>query len=99
MGSDKTRYVICYDIPDDKRRLKVAKCLDGFGDRIQYSVFEAVLDDALVDKLIGKLQKIIDDKEDQIRVYVLCASCARKTRRLGLVDPDPEVGEETVFIV
>lgn len=99
MNADLTRYVICYDIPDDKRRTKVAKCLDGFGDRIQYSVFEAVLDHALIDKLIGKVDDLIDPDEDQVRVYALCASCARRVRKLGLVEPGPEVGEETVFIV
>jgi len=40
-------YVISYDIPDDERRLKVAKILLDFGRRVQYSVFEAHLAGAL----------------------------------------------------
>ncbi|MDU3113586.1 MAG: CRISPR-associated endonuclease Cas2 [Megasphaera sp.] len=33
------RYLICYDIADTKLRTKVAKYLEGFAFRIQYSVF------------------------------------------------------------
>ena len=33
-------YVISYDISENKIRNKVAKILEGYGKRIQYSVFE-----------------------------------------------------------
>lgn len=33
------RYLIAYDIPDDKRRTRLAKLLERYGDRVQYSVF------------------------------------------------------------
>lgn len=36
-------YVICYDIPDDKRRKKISDLLEVYGSRVQYSVFECVL--------------------------------------------------------
>ncbi|MGI0489366.1 CRISPR-associated endonuclease Cas2 [Pantanalinema rosaneae CENA516] len=36
-------YVVTYDIPCDKRRKKVADLLEGYGRRVQYSVFECVL--------------------------------------------------------
>jgi CRISPR-associated protein Cas2 len=36
-------YVISYDIPDDKRRKKIADLLEGYGQRVQYSVFECQL--------------------------------------------------------
>jgi len=32
-----------YDIPSDKRRKKVSDLLEGYGQRVQYSVFECVL--------------------------------------------------------
>ena len=37
-------YLVTYDITDDQRRTKVAKILEDFGDRVQYSVFEMILD-------------------------------------------------------
>lgn len=33
-------YLISYDITADKRRNALAKLLEGFGSRVQYSVFE-----------------------------------------------------------
>ena len=36
--------VVAYDIPDDRRRTRVAKVLEDYGDRVQYSVFEMNLD-------------------------------------------------------
>ena len=32
-------YVIAYDIPNDRRRQKIADLLEGYGKRVQYSVF------------------------------------------------------------
>ena len=35
--------VVAYDIAYNKRRNKIAKCLEGYGIRVNYSVFECVL--------------------------------------------------------
>ncbi|MEG4633855.1 CRISPR-associated endonuclease Cas2 [Microcoleus sp. AR_TQ3_B6] len=35
--------VVVYDIPDDKRRVKLSNFLDGYGCRIQLSVFECFI--------------------------------------------------------
>ncbi|NET61636.1 MAG: CRISPR-associated endonuclease Cas2 [Symploca sp. SIO2E6] len=48
-------YVVAYDIPDDKRCKKVSDLLEGYGKRVQYSVFECVLSQAKYEEL-GKLQ-------------------------------------------
>jgi CRISPR-associated protein Cas2 len=36
----RLRYLVSYDISDPKRLRKVARSLEGFGVRLQYSVFE-----------------------------------------------------------
>ena len=95
---DIRRYVVCYDIVDDKRRTRLAKCLDGYGDRIQYSVFEAVLDRVLFDNLVQDVKKIMDEKEDKVTIYPLCSACAKKRIALGKRN-GPLPGEEIVFIV
>jgi len=97
---EAARYVVCYDVPDDKRRLRLAKCLDGYGDRIQYSVFEAVLDRALFDSMISDIERIVDHETDRVSVYALCAACARRVARLGAPPLGGCVpGEEEVWIV
>ena len=35
--------VIAYDIVDDKHRTKISKLLEGYGERVNYSVFECML--------------------------------------------------------
>jgi CRISPR-associated protein Cas2 len=38
--SDKVhRYILAYDVASDARRTRVAKTLESYGDRLQYSVF------------------------------------------------------------
>jgi len=69
--------VICYDIPDDIRRTKVGNILEGFGHRVQKSVFECDLKHDHLQLLQHKLTKIIKE-DDSIRYYSLCAVCVPK---------------------
>lgn len=48
-------YVVTYDIPSDKRRQKVAKLLEGYGRRVQYSVFECLLSEVKYEELQKRL--------------------------------------------
>ena len=75
-------YIVSYDIPDDKRRNNVAKVLLDFGERVQYSVFECIMDDVLHEKMTSRLRKIIK-KEDSIRIYTLCAKCEKTIMVIG----------------
>jgi CRISPR-associated protein Cas2 len=76
-------YLVSYDIPDDKRRTKLAKTIKDFGDRVQYSVFECLLDKSLLDKMTGRIDKILVEKEDSVRIYCLCANREREIRVIG----------------
>jgi CRISPR-associated protein Cas2 len=93
-------YLIAYDIPDDQRRTKVAKILEDFGDRVQYSVFEMELErpEQLVE-MRSRLEKVLDLTTDSTRIYFLCQGCRAKVVILGQgeVYQDEEVyivGEE-----
>ena len=76
--------VISYDISSDQRRLKVAKTLEDFGERVQYSVFECILNPDDLKKLLLSLERIIDPAEDSIRVYRICQECVKKISILGI---------------
>ena len=67
-------YIVCYDIVDDKRRRKVYELLKDHGQRVQYSVFECLLDKKTMVRLKYKLRQMIEG-EDSIIVYPLCANC------------------------
>ena len=38
-GDDPRRFLPAYDVTDDRRRTRLAKLLERYGDRVQYSVF------------------------------------------------------------
>lgn len=84
--------IVSYDIRDDKRRSKVAHALQNFGRRVQLSVFECLLEEAQVERLRKALGRIIDEEEDSVRFYRLCATCEAKVEVVGqgarTEDPD-----------
>jgi CRISPR-associated protein Cas2 len=76
-------YIVSYDIPDTPRRTKISKILEDFGDRVQYSVFECLLDHDLLEKMCFRLEKVVKEKEDSVRVYALCGNCEKLIRVIG----------------
>jgi len=52
------KYLVVYDISDDDERDKVSKVLEGYGFRVQESVFECVLSKSGREKLTRKLQEL-----------------------------------------
>lgn len=80
-------YLVSYDIPDDRRRTKVAALLEGYGQRVQFSVFEVWLNDRQRRELLAQLEKQIKPNEDSVRLYFLCASCRQRVQTLGQGNP------------
>ncbi|MBW2166091.1 MAG: CRISPR-associated endonuclease Cas2 [Deltaproteobacteria bacterium] len=54
-----------------------------YGDRVQYSVFECLLDKNPLDKMADRINKILIEKEDSVRIYCPCANCEREIRVIG----------------
>ena len=74
--------VVSYDISDTRRRNRLHRALKDFGVRVQYSVFECVLDAKDVKRLEAAVRREIRD-DDHVRYYHLCESCARQVVALG----------------
>ena len=74
---DTRRYLVAYDIPDDRRRTQVAKKLESFGDRVQYSVFIVDAPPAKLVRLRTELLALLVTQEDSVLVCTLgpVASC------------------------
>lgn len=92
MNSDRTFFVLAYDIANDKRRAKIAKAMEAIGERVQGSVFEAYLTPAELDKLLRKTGKIMKESEDSLRIYTLCSTCRGKTQTRGIGQLTPAPG-------
>ena len=62
----RSSYLICYDICDDKRLRKVFQIMRGYGDHLQYSVFECQLTASDLARCRAELAAVIQHKEDQV---------------------------------
>lgn len=91
------RAVIIYDISDDKRRLLVSNLLEGYGKRVNRSVFECLISSPVkLKKLKVGMQNIVDKKTDSVRVYTVCLSCIEKSEGL-CNEPNPFVKDAIYF--
>ena len=62
----RTSYLVCYDISDDKRLRKVFKLMRGFGDHLQFSIFECQFTPSDLARCRALVSAIIHHDEDQV---------------------------------
>ena len=67
----RRRYLVAYDITDDRRRTQAFNTLGDFGDWVQYSVFFADLTASELVVLRGRLRALIDERTDQVLIVDL----------------------------
>lgn len=92
-------YLISYDVSNDRIRNKIAKELENFGKRVQYSVFECRISELQLHKLYSSLVKLMqEDDAGNIRIYSICAKCEQKLQLIGIEDT-LSATEEELFIV
>ena len=73
--------LVCYDVPDDRRRTRLAKALSQLGARLQLSVF--LLQDRTVVEVTRLLGSFLDEEVDNLCIQPLCATCSGKPVLLG----------------
>lgn len=88
--------LITYDVnvttPSGKKRLRqVAKQCQNFGQRVQNSVFECLVDPTQFTDLKHRLESIVDQETDSLRYYLLGANWKRRVEHYGNKETyDPE---------
>ena len=80
--------LITYDVntqtPAGRARLrKVAKQCTNYGQRVQNSVFECILDAAKAREVKEKLIRLIDEENDSLRFYYLGNNYKNKVEHIG----------------
>jgi len=84
-------YIICYDIEQDILRNKISHILQGFGKRVQKSVFECELDEKTLQRLLRQLECVFKGQgQDSLRIYPLCQTCKRRAMGIGSTHPGSE---------
>lgn len=88
--------LITYDVNTEseggkKRLRKVAKQCEDYGQRVQNSVFECLVDPVQFAQLRKRLEEIIDVEKDSLRYYFLGANWKRRVEHVGAkATYDPE---------
>jgi CRISPR-associated protein Cas2 len=89
--------LVTYDVNTEtaagrKRLNKVAKKCLAFGQRVQNSVFECVLDNAQYLKFKNELAELIDESKDSLRFYSLGNNYQNKVIHIGAKEVTPVDG-------
>lgn len=82
---DVRRYLIAYDIAEDVRRTRVAKKLESYGDRVQYSVFVVDARPAKLVRLRAQLLDLIDEGTDSVLFCDLGTLRRNRDRSLDVI--------------
>ena len=67
----RRRYLVAYDIREDRRLRSVAACVEGYGERIQYSVFVCDLSEEEAVSLRGDIEVRMRQSEDSVMIIDL----------------------------
>jgi len=80
--------LITYDVNTEtlagqKRLRKVAKACQDYGQRVQNSVFECIIDPAHLKELQARLETLINKEKDSIRYYYLGDEWRKRVEHVG----------------
>ncbi|WP_268906568.1 MULTISPECIES: CRISPR-associated endonuclease Cas2 [Dethiosulfovibrio] len=80
--------LVTYDVntvsvTGQKRLRHVAKLCENYGQRVQNSVFECLVDPNQWVQLKNGLVKLIDEEKDSLRFYLLGANWKRRVEHIG----------------
>ena len=86
MTSDSVhRYVLAYDVASDARRAQLAKTLESYGDRLQYSVFLVDTKPAKMLRLKATVTARLDLATDSLLICDLGPLTEGGTRRIQFI--------------
>ena len=80
--------LVTYDVstttPEGKKRLRrIAKICENFGQRVQNSVFELLVDPGQWAECKSQLERTYNPSEDSLRFYYLGSNWKRKVEHVG----------------
>jgi CRISPR-associated protein Cas2 len=66
-----------------KRLRRIAKICQNYGQRVQYSVFECIVDPAQWTQMRQLLINVFDEKQDSLRFYFMGANWKHRVEHIG----------------
>ena len=93
------RFLVAYDIADDRRRALVASRLKAYGERIQFSVFIVDVKPARIVRLRAILGKILVLSEDSVLICELGPVERAVELRMDFLGRKPELlGRDAIIV-
>jgi CRISPR-associated protein Cas2 len=86
-------WLVSYDVRDDKRLRRTARHLEGYGERLQYSVFRCWMTRGQMERLRWELTEMLTP-EDDVLVIPLCPRCVAGISVTHAATKRPEWPEE-----
>ncbi len=88
--------IMAYDVVKNRRRAKVMKALKASLSHVQKSVFEGPIREGQGMKLLESVARLVDLRQDSVRMYHLCPQCRRRVDILGVAMPVPLIHEDVI---
>lgn len=82
------KLLLTYDISNTKNRTKLATLLEGYGYRVNYSVFELDIKKHQFEHLLEEIKPFYE-KEDSVRIYLFSVDTLAKSYDLNPKRPKP----------
>ena len=79
-------HLVTYDVRDDARLRRVARLLEGYGERLQYSVFRCRFGEVELQRLRWELTRLVAAEDDLLFVPI-CDRCAGGVASLRTQQP------------
>lgn len=95
----RNRYIVTYDITDDRRRDGVYKTMRGFGEHLQFSVFRCDLSDRERVDMTAAVHVLLDHVSDQVLIINLGPVDGRASTCISSIGRAYENPERTVVIL
>lgn len=95
----RRRYLVCYDICDEKRLRQVFKIMQGFGERLQYSVYLCDLSAEERILLRAKLHEVIRHEEDRVMMVDLGEVGTARAHAFEFMGAATPVEERRVVVI
>ena len=98
-GDDPRRFLLAYDVTDDRRRTRLAKLLERYGDRVQYSVFVVQIRPAKMVRLLETIYVTIDTRRDSVLICDLRHAEKRIYSRMTFIGRERPMTPNDVIII
>jgi CRISPR-associated protein Cas2 len=86
-------WLVCYDVHDPARLRKAARHLEGYGQRMQYSVFRCWMTPRQMQQMRWELTELLA-AEDDVLIIPLCTTCVAGMQTTHSTEQGPKWPEE-----